>query len=213
MELIFESFLLTSDGGMNIFNLDLKINANFLQTKVTYFLQFELNDYEWDQKNFQPNKNHYSLNNGTLNMTNTVQLPILVTLPYYKGVDHKAVSNIKVDKNPISKCVTDTESKCYIAPENITPRVRVEKFTGFVFDYNMPFQYSIYFENKGLLRTMVRYMGGVQSKKKTSTGEKHDNTPNMIALPYVITTDWYELDKAIVKDKLFYIQNQMKLKN
>lgn len=75
---------------IKVFNYDFKMNMDFKFNDTSVEVQFSVAKFKWNISNFAANptltKNFYD---GTWNMTRIHRLPVLVTLPYYYGLDPK----------------------------------------------------------------------------------------------------------------------------
>jgi hypothetical protein len=136
---------------IKVFNYDFKMNMDFYFDVTSVDVQFSVAKFKWNLKNFAANarvtKNFYE---GTWNMTRIHRLPVLITLPYYYGLDRKLADSCKpvnLNNQPVFEYFFCHLIKSYLSkggkslPESLyLPEFRIEQFSGFTFGYNLPFQ-------------------------------------------------------------------------
>lgn len=136
---------------IKVFNYDFKMNMDFYFNVTSVEVQFSVAKFKWNLTNFAANptvtKNFFE---GTWNMTRIHRLPVLVTLPYYYGLDPKLSPSCKpvnLDGKPVFEYFFCNLINSYLSnggkslPESsYLPEFRIEQFSGFTFGYKLPFQ-------------------------------------------------------------------------
>lgn len=188
------------NNSVNFYNNDIKMNMKFVINETTEDVQFEMNEFVWDMSNFNSNfdvfKNYY---NGTWNITRIHRLPIIITLPYYYGVDKKFLDflqdislDLGIGNQQSMVELLQSNEKDGLLKSDMMPKFNVEKFTGFTFNYTQPYQYSTYFLKVGVIESLIE---------------------NDIAIPFVIMKDDYNLVDRVRVHDFESIQDNMKMKN
>lgn len=81
---------------IKVFNYDFKMNMDFYFNITSVDVQFSVAKFKWNLANFAANPNvTKNFFEGTWNMTRIHRLPVLITLPYYYGLDPKLADSCK----------------------------------------------------------------------------------------------------------------------
>ena len=134
---------------IDVYNQEIFQNANFWLNKTISSYQFDLNKFKWNNDNFKANypvyRNRFG---GTWNLTRLYRLPYIVTLPFFREVDEDFKPWIeKVQYGAKNESILNTKDEQIFQDsvlsedqDGIYPYFYTEIFSGFAFNYSLPYQ-------------------------------------------------------------------------
>ena len=132
----------------SFYHNQMKKNLQFTRDSVTTSLQLDITKFTWNPQNFKKDVDTYdSYIEGINNLERFFNIPLICTLPYFDFTP----SLLNIPKSTIS---VDGQS-FYDIKKYDRPYFRVERFSGFTVDYNIPIQYNIVLQKKGMLADLL----------------------------------------------------------